>query len=602
MVKTLQTMKQQKTYTLPQPILIERPINEMAMENLLHQGEEQWFAKILATRIDESFELSKLSSFELKNLPDPIAIPDMEKAVNRIVKAIQNNERIVFACDHDMDGTASAALLWSAFVDIFGVDKDLLTVVTSHRLTEGYGITEPVVARIIDLKPTLVITADKGSSDEVRINKLSEAGIDVIVTDHHELGEYGPPPSAYAVVNPIRQDSTYDKFVCGAGVAFLTMAKVRTALIESGFKTEIGSLLSLMDYVAVATVADCVSMNPVKSLTNRTFVKRGLELINRKSKPCWTVFCSEQNGPVDAETIGFKLAPAIAAAGRLDWAVAGFKFLISDSVEVATEHWELLKSENEERKSIEKSLRERAFSIASQLSGHSIIIYLEDGHSGVHGITASRLVEAFGKASGVFSPRVVKKNELMELSKEIASGSFRGVPGLHVRDALADVDKLHPGLLLGFGGHQGAAGASIKISDIEDFAYAYNNAVIKQLGNKELKPIIEIDGEIPLGAITLKTLEKIESLEPWGREFPSPTFKGTFQILNIKLMSEGLHCRLSLKIGQGAVEAIWFNVKDVDGFESLVKVGNKIQLIYKLKSNWYQNRKTLQLQVVTMIR
>lgn len=601
MDKTLQTIEQQKTHTLPQPIFKERPINEMVMENLLHQGEEQWFAKILATRIDEAFELSKLNSFELKNLPDPIAIPDMEKAVNRIVEAICNKEKVVFACDHDMDGTASAALLWSTFVDIFGVDRNLLSVVTSHRLTEGYGITEPVAARIIDLKPTLVITADKGSSDEVRIKILSDAGIDVIVTDHHELGEYGPPPSAYAVVNPIRQDSTYDKFVCGAGVAFLTMAKVRTALVEIGFKTEIGSLMPLMDFVAVATVADCVSMNPVKSLTNRTFVKRGLELINRKSKPCWTVFCSQQSGPVDAETIGFRLAPAIAAAGRLDWAEAGFKFLIADTVQTAAEYWELLKSENEERKKIEKSMREKAFSKASRQNGHSIIIYFEDGHSGVHGITASRLVEAYGKASGVFSPRVVKTNDIMELSKDIASGSFRGIPGLHVRDALAYVDKLHPGLLLSFGGHHGAAGASIKISDIDKFANAYDEAVIKQIGNQELKPIIQIDGEIPLESITSQTLEKIESLEPWGREFPSPTFKGTFLISKIKMMSEGLHCRLSLNIGRGTVEAIWFHVKEVDSFDSLVKVGNQINIVYKLKSNWFQNSKTLQLQVIGMI-
>lgn len=594
-------MEQIKKYTLPQPLLIERPINEIVMENLIQQGLEQWLAKVLATRLNESFEYSKLNSFELKNLPDPIAIPDMEKAVKRIVEAIKNRERIVFACDHDMDGTASAALLWSAFVNFFEVDSDLLNVVTSHRLTEGYGITEPVAARIIDLKPDLVITADKGSSDEIRIKKLSEVGIDVIVTDHHELGESGPPPSAYAVVNPIRQDSSYDKYVCGAGVAFLTMAKVRTALIDSGFKTEIGSLLPLMDYVAVATVADCVSMSPVKSLINRTFVKRGLELINNKSKACWSVFCSEQNGPVDAETIGFKLAPAIAAAGRLDWAEAGFKFLTANTVEAATEHWELLKSENEERKKIEKSMRERAFSKASRLNGHSIIIYFDDGHSGVHGITASRLVEAYGKASGVFSPRVVKSNNLMELSKDIASGSFRGIPGLHVRDALAFVDKLHPGLLLSFGGHHGAAGASIKISDIDKFAHAYDEAVIKQIGNQELKPTIQIDGEIPNESITSKTLEKIESLEPWGREFPSPTFKGTFQISKIKMMSEGLHCRLSLNIGRGTVEAIWFNVNDIDNFDSQVKVGNQIQLIYKLKSNWFQNRKTLQLQVIAMI-
>ena len=270
----------------PKPIFKDREINELVYKNLIESGSAEWLAKILASRLDNPINFDLLFSNDLSDIEDPSSIPDMEIAVRRIVSAIKKEEKIVLVCDHDMDGTGSAAVLWTALIDFFKVSSSLVNVVTSHRLTEGYGITEPVAQRIIDIKPSLVISADKGSSDEPRIKKIAEAGIDVIVTDHHEIGTNGPPQSAIAVVNPIRSDSNYDKHVCGAGVAFLTMAKVRTSLIQEGVRENIPSLAALLDYVAVATIADCVSMRPNKASINRTFVKRGLQLINNKTRPC----------------------------------------------------------------------------------------------------------------------------------------------------------------------------------------------------------------------------------------------------------------------------------------------------------------------------
>lgn len=339
----------------PKPIFKFRESDDAVIATLIESGSPDWLAKILSSRLDKPMGFNSLYSNDLTDVEDPSAIPDMDIAVSRIVRAINDEEKITLVCDHDMDGTGSAAVLWSALIDFFKVKDTLVNVVTSHRLTEGYGITEPVAQRIIDLKPGLVISADKGSSDEPRIKKIAEAGIDVIVTDHHEIGANGPPKSAIAVVNPIRVDSSYDKHVCGAGVAFLTMAKVRTALIQAGVRNHIPSIAPLLDYVAVATIADCVSMKPSKASTNRTFVKRGLQLINSKSRPCWEVFSSDLQGPVDAETIGFRLAPAVAAAGRLDWAEIGFKFLISKTTQDAQKYWIELQHENALRKDIEKN-------------------------------------------------------------------------------------------------------------------------------------------------------------------------------------------------------------------------------------------------------
>ncbi len=582
---------------LPKPIIKSREINEVVLSGLIDQGFPSWLALILSSRLDNSISKEKLYSDDLASIEDPSSIPDMDKAVKRIVQAILNKERVVFACDHDMDGTGSAAVLWTAFTENFGVDPALLSVITSHRLTEGYGITLPVVDRILATDPALVISADKGSSDEPRIKILSEHGIDVIVTDHHEIGEDGPPRSAFAVVNPIRTESNYDKHICGAAVAFLTMAKVRTALIETVDGLKIPSLAALLDYVAVATIADCVSMKPTKSPTNRTFIKRGLQLINEGSRACWQVFREDNQGPVDADTIGFKLAPAVAAAGRLDWAEAGFRFLICKTTAEAKSHWHHLQAENSKRKEIEKRLREKAFVEAMEKEGQSIVILLEDGHSGVHGITASRIVESFGKPAGIFSPKGLgaKDNEIIEKSK-IASGSFRGVPGLHVRNALADVNKMQPGLLIGFGGHHGAAGASILISELDNFVSLYEQAVNKQLGDRKLHPEIYMDGVAPNNLSCYEILEELEKLEPWGRDFPYPNFKGTFEIMGMQYLGHGSHLKLTLDNGSEVVDAIWFNVPQAA--RESIQVDAKANFLYKLKSNWYRNRKKIQLQIV----
>ncbi len=385
--------------------MIERACNAEVRDAYLHAGIAPAIANFLGRRLDRFIAWESLTAAKLSDIVDPGAIPSMDRAVERIVRAIVQQERIALACDHDMDGTASAAVLWTAMVEAFGVPPERICVVTSHRLTEGYGIGQGVVARIQKFGAQLVISADKGSSDEPRIATLAAAGIDVVVTDHHVIPPDGPPRSAYAVVNPSRLDCEYDKHVCGAGVAFLVMAKVRSALLEQGVFAELPSLASLLDFVAVATIADCVSLSPGASLINRAFLRRGMQQVRSGCRPCWKVFSAEVDGEIDAETIAFRLVPAIAASGRLDWAEVGFRFLIAKTTEDAAACWSQLKRENSERQSIERRLRAKAFPQAARVSGPAIVLFLEDGHSGVHGITASRVVESFGKPCAIFAPQ-----------------------------------------------------------------------------------------------------------------------------------------------------------------------------------------------------
>lgn len=589
----------------PKPLIRLRATNEEVNSHLINQGFSSWLAGILAKRIDTLIDRENILQPSIANITDPINIPDMEKAVERIVTAITSGEKIIFAVDHDMDGTGSAAVLWTAFVDHFGVDPKLLEVITSHRLTEGYGITEPVVARILRSEATLIISADKGSSDELRIKKIADAGKDVVVTDHHAIPVEGPPRSAYAVVNPTRSESNYDPNICGAAVAFMTMAKVRSALLNCGYKTSIPSLSNIIDFVAVATVADCVALRPDKSYINRAFIKRGLHLLNIESRPCWKVFKEQCKGWVSSEDIGFRLAPPIAAAGRLDWAETGFKFLTATNETDARLQWDILKKENQLRKEIEKNITKMAIEAANKTSNQSVVVFLEDGHSGVHGISASRIVEAFGKPCAIFSPKGAgARSSDAEFTdgngKRLASGSFRGIPGFHVRNALQHVSDHHPELMLGFGGHEGAAGATILIENFDNFVIAYEDAVIEQLDDRKLSPVIWMDGDIDGKLLSLETLDELRTLEPWGKDFPPLTLCSEFEVISQTPIGDGSHLKLSLRKDGEIFSGIWFSAIDKTNNELPLINSKKATLVYKLQDNSFRGSRSVQLNILSI--
>lgn len=597
----------------PTPRCIARPVNADIQAALIAQGANPVLARFLAGRLDKPVALAATLAPELGSLPNPDAIPDMARAVTRICQAITSGEKVVFAVDHDMDGQASAAVLWTAFVSHFGVAAERLAVVSSHRLREGYGITAPVVDRIRQLQPGLVISADKGSSDEERIAELAAAGIDVIVTDHHAVPQEGPPASAYACVNPTRLDSTFDPTVCGAAVAFFCMARVRTALLEQGAVAAIPALTPLLDYVAVATIADCVSLRPDIGAVNRVLVHHGLRRINAQTRPCWQVFCASRDGAiVDSQAVGFQLAPAVAAAGRLDWADVGFDFLTATDSNSAKRHWGELLGENQERKAVEKRIRQAAIAVvdAHPLPA-GIAVFLEDGHSGVHGITASRLVERYGRPAAVFAPRGQGAREFEGESAVVSedidgvdvliSGSFRSIPELHMRDALQQVADAHSGLLLGFGGHAGAAGATLRRRDFPRFAQAFDAVCLAMLGDVDLRPRQWLDGELESSEISLDTVNTFAQLDPWGRDFPLPQFVGEFRIVSVRPIGDGTHFKLRLRIPAGTEhDAVWFQALESKEAVLPVVEGDNVRLVYRLQENVWRGNTRLQLLVTCL--
>jgi len=590
----------------PHPIIRERHINQDIYDDLCKQDVPVWLANILARKLTIPIPYELLINPVLSTIANPSIIPDMDKAVERTVSAITHGEDIAFCCDHDGDGTASSSVLWMAFVHYFGVSPERLQVVTSHRLTEGYGVTEPVANRLISAKATLIITADKGSSDEAQICRIAATGKDVIVTDHHLVPDAGHPKSAYAVVNPARSDSAYDRYICGAGVAFLFVCKVRSALLEAGFLKDSPSLTGLLDFVAVGTISDCVALTPSLSPANRAFIRYGLHLINQSNyRPCWEVFKADCGGQIKSEDVGFRLAPPIAAAGRLDWAEVGFKFLTSSTIEEAKENWQILQKENLLRRGIEKEITAKAIAAAKTMDHRqSIVIFDAEGHSGVHGISASRVVEAYGKPCGIFAPKGAgarKNSSFVPVNTEgYASGSFRGIAGVNLKMALEKIRTEHPELDLTGGGHAAAAGASLPVENIERFSELFESVIREQIGNDPLRPVIYVDGSLDEALINLSTVNLLNAMEPWGRDFSYPSHIGKFKIIDCHSMGNGTHLRLSMQYGNTLCRGVWFNAIDA-GDPLPLKIGGIEELVFQLKINEYKGSKNLQLQILAKV-
>ncbi|NCX93801.1 MAG: single-stranded-DNA-specific exonuclease RecJ, partial [Gammaproteobacteria bacterium] len=304
------------------PKMIRRKPHLEVLEALTAAGFNPFLARIVAGRIKpgQTFDGVNFLGPKLQVLDHPRSIKDIDKAVSRLVAAIANQEIIAIETDHDCDGQTAHAVMHTALIEIFGVPASKVQSFIGHRMKEGYGLSDAVATRILNAipRPNVVITADNGSSDEPRIARLKEAGIDVIVTDHHHLPEEGPPKSAYACLNPTREDCDFpDDSIAGCMVAWLLMSALRQALIEAGLLSEKApSLKGLLDYVAVGTVADCVSLS--RSLNNRAVIRAGLQLISQMQRPCWQAILPLLKRPfLRAEDLGFTIGPMLNSDGRL---------------------------------------------------------------------------------------------------------------------------------------------------------------------------------------------------------------------------------------------------------------------------------------------
>ncbi len=563
-------------------------------KRLIERGFSEIVARIVAGRIDQLPENID-QFFFTENRKMPFAnerMKGIDTAVERIKVANKRCQRIGILTDYDVDGITAHAIIYETLVDIIGVPKEKVQHIIGHRLTEGYGVSEKLVDRILSAGkkkyPHLIITADCGSSDELQIKRLKEAGIDVIVTDHHIIPPEGVPVSAVVTVNPNQTGCSYpDKEVAGCFVAWFLMCHLRSK-IATLFDKEMSDMASFLDLVALGSVADVVSLfSPV----NRYVIKNGLKRINdHKPRGCFTAYrmLTGNDKPLTVTDLGFGIGPRINAQSRMNDPYEALSYVLLKNAERSLIHLKTLDDHNSERKQVERKMTAIAMKRVNNTdNGH--VIYHDTFHAGVQGIVASRIVEKTGKPTVIFSPR-----------REDAStwtGSCRSIPKIHIKDALDYVSVNSSGVLLKYGGHSGAAGVTIKANRLLAFQDLFNEAIDDQLeDNETLGPVLLTDGNLDPEDINIETFHKIERLQPFGRGFEAPVFSGKFFVDTVTAMGNPkIHLRLALRQKNKCWTAVWFRALDKETDDMPVNINQYVQCAYTLNQNEWNGNTTLQL-------
>ncbi|WP_072682299.1 single-stranded-DNA-specific exonuclease RecJ [Arcobacter sp. LA11] len=462
----------------------------------------------------------------LANIPVPDSFKDIKRATSRIKEAISNKEQITIVGDYDVDGVVSTTII----VDFFNKIGVKVNYIIPNRFKHGYGLS-PKIVDMID--SGLVITVDNGISAVDAALKLKDKGIDLIITDHHTVGE--EIPDAYAIINPKQEDCTFPlKEICGAQVAWYLCAALKKELDKNVDMQE------FFDLLCVAIIADIM---PMTSL-NYTMVKHGLKKIKTSQRPAFRKINEMmQKKFYVSDDVGFTIAPKINSAGRMDDASVALSFLLSQTDYEANEALQLLEELNCYRKTLQEDISQKANS-ASNPNDNAIIVWGEDWHEGVIGIVASKLSNSFKKPAFIFS-----------VKDGIAKGSARANANINLHTIITETSDL----LLGFGGHKNAAGLSLKASNLEEFKSRINNLL--NVEPKELHIEHNVLGELDVSCVDIEFLNIIETFEPYGLENHRPIFK----ISNSKVLKSQLfgrdknHLKLTLNSDGFVFEALRFH-------------------------------------------
>ncbi|TDE40982.1 single-stranded-DNA-specific exonuclease RecJ [Antarcticimicrobium sediminis] len=510
-------------------------------------------------------------------LPDPRAMKDMETAAARFVDAVRRGQRIAVFADYDVDGGSSAALL---LVWLRAMGRDA-TLYIPDRIDEGYGPNEPAM-RALAARHDLIVCVDCGTLSFEPI--AAAKGADVIVLDHHLGGE--TLPDCVAVVNPNRQDESGDLgYLCAAGVVFLMLVEARRQLREAG--EALGpDLMSLLDLVALATVADVAPLIGA----NRALVRQGLRVMAQRRRPGLVALSdvARMDSAPSSYSLGFLLGPRVNAGGRIGKADLGARLLATADISEAQSLAERLDQLNTERREIEEAVRAAAMAQAEERGFDAPLVWAagEGWHPGVVGIVASRLKEAAGR------PAVV-----IGLDGDEGKGSGRSVSGI---DLGAAIQRLAAdGFLLKGGGHKMAAGLTVARDRLEEAMERLSELLARQ-GADQLGPSdLKLDGALMPGAATVELIEQIERAGPFGAGAPAPRFAlPDLQIRFAKRVGAS-HLKLSLSDGmQGKLDAIAFGAFDSDlGPRLEAHGGARFHLAGRLEINTWGGRQSVQLRL-----
>lgn len=561
-------------------------VKQADSQSVLRQADQLAISPLLARILilrgftDEVAARRYLSSSLRADLPSPFEMAGMEPAVRRLVKAIRNQEQIAIWGDYDVDGTTGASVLVS-FLREIGAEP---IYYVPHRIEEGYGLNVDGLRRLQARGVGLVVTVDCGISNAAEVRAASEMGLDLVVVDHHQPPDELPP--AVAVINPQRKDCLFpDKGLCAAGLAFYLVIGLRAKLRDEGWfeRSAQPDLRRYLDIVTLGTIADMVPLRGV----NRTLIRRGLAQLGASTRPGIVALkqvSSIAAGQVSAGQVGFRLGPRINAAGRVDYGIKVVELLTTDSPDVALRIARELDAHNSERRAIEAIVLEQAMAqaaISMETGGrYSLVLAGADWHPGVLGIVASRIVEKY------YRPTV-----LIALNGAAGKGSARSIRGFHMvegfRRCAAHLEK--------FGGHEYAGGLSIKADRLAVFAESFETCARQTLSQEDLLPLLEMDAQLNLSEVGLPLARELDVLKPFGVGNPEPLFITVgAEVCERKVFSAGVRYRLR-QAGRVLGGVIFGVGDDFPG-----RVGEKVDVAYRLSENEWNGATSLELKIVDM--
>lgn len=516
----------------------------------------------------------------------PDLLGNIDVAVSLLMDAITGDRHIVVVGDFDCDGATGTAVAVRG-LKMLGARRVSFRV--PHRIRHGYGLSAALVEELVAIGPDLLLTVDSGIACHAGIAAAKAHGWQVLVTDHHLPG--ASLPAADVIVNPnLRDDRFPSKALAGVGVVFYLLLALRRRLRDAGaFTGTEPDLASLLDLVAVGTVADLVSLDR----NNRLLVSAGLRRMRQgQCQPGLAALAAVSGRGLEKLTagdIGFSIAPRLNAAGRLEDMAVGIECLLCDDPARARELAEALDAINASRRVLQQEMVDQAETLVHDLQlgdelPAAFALFDAGWHPGVVGLVASRLKDRVHRPVVAFAPA--------EPGAALLRGSARSIPGFHVRDALAAVDALHPGLIERFGGHAMAAGLTLEADKLETFRAAFDAHARSVLADDSLNMRLATDGPLQSSELVRSLAEALELAGPWGQGFEEPVFDNEFAVREWKLLG-GRHLKLVLEHADGgpSVSAIQFG-----GWLGQPPPA-RIHAAYQLALDDYGGRKGVQLLV-----
>ena len=524
---------------------------------------------LIRKNITTDEEVNKFLNPTRMDFYNPFLLPDMEKAVDRITKAVENKENITIYGDYDVDGITSITLLKNFFANS---NIDVKTYIP-NRLEEGYGLNKDAIREISYSETKLIITVDCGITGIEEIEYAKKIGIDVIVTDHHEPGE--EIPNCIAVIDAKRKDSKYPfNQLAGCGVAFKLMQALATK-----WKLPEKEYLKFLDIAAIGTISDIVPLID----ENRVIAKLGLMLVERTNNiglKTLIDLCGFKK--IDSTMVSFGLSPRINACGRLGHADEALELFLANDKNTTTKLAKKMNEYNTARQQVERKIYDEAVKeIIKEKDKPAIVLGKEGWHHGVAGIVSSKITDEY------FKPSI-----LICFEGDEGKGSGRSIPGFDLHEALMECSTY----LEKFGGHSMAVGITIKKDKFKEFKKVFTES--KNIS--DIVPIINIERKVELKDVNIESVKELQKLEPFGEQNKMPLFLiENLKIVSIRSLSEGKHLKILLKQDNFFIDAIGFNMGDLT---EQYKIEDRVDIVGTIDINVFNRNENVQLTIKDMRR